>query len=199
VKIMRRILGALMMIPLLLLAGCGGESLEAQAARLNAPLAAAETVDVTGEMTLDYGQRIATFTLNYVGDTENGVVTVLFPESIAGIRLELQDGMIVMDLDTVKLDSGTLDREGLAPITVLPTVLEAMREGYVVACTRETLDGRACLRTLYQLGSADLSEADALLCGVWVDEADGTPVYAEISVGGTAVVKCEFLAFTAVE
>lgn len=123
---MRRALWILL-LPTLLLSGCAN-SAETGFERFRSLLPG--TVHVTAELRCEYDERSASFTLR-CDETDGGtVVTVLAPQEIAGVSAKLGAGLSQLSCDGVTLDCGDLNDFGLSPVTALPTLLRALREGH---------------------------------------------------------------------
>lgn len=52
------------------------------------------------------------------------IVSVLEPESIAGITVTLRNGETILATDGLQLETGRLDEQGMTPISVLPRLLQ---------------------------------------------------------------------------
>ena len=187
---MRRCCVALMIGALLFISGCGASEKQES---LAANLAGAETFNITGEIIVDYGDRVSEFTLNYEGGAECGTITVLEPETIAGVQLELKDGSVMMKFDGFLLDSGELSG-GLTPLSAIPTLANAMKNGYLTESGKDRLGDEDCTRLTYQPVGA---EYENMLCSIWVADDTAKPVYGEISADGRTVIKCTFTEFSA--
>jgi len=53
------------------------------------------------------------------------LLTVLEPESIAGVTVTLRDGAAVLSVDELQLETGSLDKNGLTPISALPKLFDS--------------------------------------------------------------------------
>ena len=104
---------------------------------------------------------------------------VLSPELIKGVRARLEDGSSCLEYSGVMLETGKLDRYGLTPMSALPALVKALREGHLDACWTE--DGKTVLQLI-----AD----DCLTATVWLESGSMTPMRAELSSDGRVRVFC---------
>lgn len=116
------------------------------------------------------------------------VVEVLSPETIAGVRAELDGNRKYLRFGGERLDAGLVSREEISPAECLPRLMDALREGWLLEESEEELNGVPCVRlTVDQSGE----RAEKVCSTVWLRQDSGAPVRGEISVDGE-------LAFTAV-
>ena len=123
---MRRALW-MVLLPLLLFTGCtnGAEiAFERFCERLP------DAVHVTAELRCEYDERSLSFTLRCDETEEGCTVSVLAPQEIAGVSVKLGEGLSRLSFDGITLDCGDLNDYGLSPVTALPTLLRALREGH---------------------------------------------------------------------
>lgn len=176
-------LAAVLMIPLLLLPGCGEREarLENGFSAFRESLLAARRVTARAELTADYGGAVEEYVLDVDWDGQETALTVSMPEQIAGVRARAKWGETTLEYGDVILGAGALDEDGLTPVSAVPAVLEAMAGGYV-----ELLwwDGDYIAARLYV--------TDASRCTVWLEETTLTPVSAEIAAEGRRVITCSF-------
>ncbi len=79
---------------------------------------------------------------------------VLSPETIAGVRAVLSDGEAALEYEDQCLNAGTVSGEKLSPMECLPELMAALREGWLLAESREEVGGSPCLRlTLDRTGA----------------------------------------------
>ena len=107
-------------------------------------------------------------------------VTVIEPETISGISARVKDDSARLEYDGVILDIGSLDANGLCPMSALPVTVMALRNAHVDSVWEE--DGMTAARLIV---------SDDTSVTVWLD-GEMTPCSAEISSGGKAVVFIEF-------
>lgn len=184
---MRRRFVSVLMIPLLLLAGCGAREAGAEK-RFEAFREAAvraQSITATAALTADYGGTAQEYVLALESDGTEVAVEVVEPELIAGVRATARWGETTLSYDGVMLAAGPLDEEGITPVSALPAVLRAMTSGYEELVWREG-----------DLIAARLYVGEDSVCTVWIGESDLTPTAAEIASGGRTVVACRFTDWT---
>ena len=183
-----------MMALCLLLVGCGaGEESGAEAAlrpyREMTGCAMTAEVRCGGE-----DGTVGDFTLRCEYDPE-GVTTVevLAPETAAGVIAEIDGEDLTLRYQDLVLGAGTVSSEKLSPMECLPELMAAAREGWLLSESRETVGEEPCLRlTLDRTGE----EGGKIVSTLYLREGDGVPVYGEIAVEGTVVLKAAFTDFT---
>ena len=169
----------------LLLTACGkrrGEGdFRAFAERLNT----LDTLSFTAQVRAEYEHKTARFTLAYEEDGEGGRITVIAPELIRGVSARVRPGSATLEYDSVVLDTGSLDSFGLSPLSSLPAMLRAMRDGSVDSIWEE--DGKRVVQ---------LIPDDGLKCSVWFDKAGMRPLRAELITDGRVTVYIELSDWT---
>ena len=182
---MKRFLLPVLLCITLFLPSCGknrGEGdYRAFAERLNKLGALSFTAQVRAE----YEHKTARFTLAYEEDSEGGRITVIAPELIRGVSAHVRPGSATLEYDSVVLDTGSLDSFGLSPLSSLPAMLRAMRDGSVDSIWEE--DGKRVVQ---------LIPDDGLRCSVWFDKADMRPLRAELITDGRVTVYVELSDWT---
>lgn len=173
---------AALMIPLLLLAGCGEREarLENSFADFRESVNAASLVTVRGTLTADTGESVEEYVLDASYDGKQTTVEIVEPTLIAGVKATARWGETEIEYGGVLLGAGTLDEEGLTPVSAMPAIFAAMTGGYV-----ELLwwDGDFLAARMYA--------GEEARCTVWLEAESLTPVHAEIASGGRTVISCE--------
>lgn len=175
----RRIL-PLLLLCVLLLSGCGTKKEEARFRRFAEDLAARQTLSFRCRLRADWPDRRADFTLSFSRDEEGDAVTVLAPESIAGITARLTEAGGSLCYDDLILDLGALDAGGLSPVGALPLLVNAMAGAHLDSCWSE--DGQAVYA---------LTVDDDRSVRVWFTPENMVPRRAQLLSGGRAVITCE--------
>ena len=103
------------MIPLGLLSACGGPSLDETFESIRAPIAAADTVSLTAEVTARYPDRTDSYTLTCSGRKDDWTLTVLAPEEIAGITATISGKESTLAYSGAVLAAGDLTDSGIPP------------------------------------------------------------------------------------
>ena len=173
---------AVLMIPLLLLAGCGEREarLEKSFAAFRESVAAAQRITVRGALTADYGETAESYVLDASYDGKQTTVEIVEPALIAGVKATARWGETEIEYGGVLLGTGALDEDGLTPVAAMPAIFEAMAGGY-----EELLwwDG--------DLVAARMYAGEDARCTVWLEAESLTPVHAEIASGGRTVISCD--------
>ena len=180
---MRKRLVSVLMIPLLLLVGCGARRAEPEDvfASFREEMNAAGGIAAKAGLTADFGGTAAEYTLDLIADAEVVTVTVTEPEILSGITASVRADGSDVSFDGVMLGVGPVDPEGTTPVSALPAILRAMREGYAELYW---MDG--------SLAAARFYAGETSACTVWLDPEELTPVAAEIASEGRTVITCRF-------
>ncbi len=163
---------------LFLLCGCADDG-KVQLAEFTKIVSSAENISFTACVAAQYDDKTAEFTLVYE-QTENGAsVSVAEPELLSGIRAELTGEELSLEFDGAILDIGTLDDAELSPMSSLPLIVRAMREGHPELSWVEG-----------DMIAARLVPSDDYVVTLWIDSSL-TPRSAEISYKEHTVVMAE--------
>ena len=179
----------------LLLAGCGRlEVSEAEqlALAVRGEYLELESCSAALEITADYGQRVYQFEMDAQVQGEDAVLTLTAPETVAGLTARWAGEAGTLEYDGVAVETGSLDPEGLDPVSAFPVLLEAARSGYLTACALEE-DG-AVLRV--DCGDPAGTPGQGTETTLWVDGETGALLRGEIRVDGFRVIGCTCTAFT---
>jgi hypothetical protein len=180
---MKKRLALLLMIPLLLLPGCGEreETMQDSFDAFREAVTLAQHISTQAALTADYGDTVQSYTLAVDYDGQETVMEVIEPALLAGVKARAQWGQSSIEYDNVLLAAGELDEEGLTPVSAVPAMLQAMASGYVELLWWE--EPYIAVR-LY------VGEASA--CTLWLEPETLTPVHGEIVADGRRVLSCEF-------
>ena len=179
----------------LLLAGCGRlEVSEAEqlALAVRGEYLELESCSAALEITADYGQRVYQFEMDAQVQGEDAVLTLTAPETVAGLTARWAGEAGTLEYDGVAVETGSLDPEGLDPVSAFPVLLEAARSGYLTACALEE-DGTV-LRV--DCGDPAGTPGQGTETTLWVDGETGALLRGEIRVDGFRVIGCTCTAFT---
>ena len=125
--------------------------------------------------------------------TEEIVVEVLAPETVAGVRAVITPPEMKLEYEDVCLNVGTLSSEDISPVACLPQMMSALCDGWLLEENEETWNEIACLRiTVDQTGTKD----GKILTTMWLRLDDGTPVRGEIAVDNEIILQAEFTSFS---
>ena len=178
---MRSMKKALLALPLLLcllLTACGNPVLD-RFESFSADLREREDLSFTARLTALYPDRTAEFSLRCSLSEGIQRVTVLAPDTISGVSARIEPGKTALEYDGVILDTGDLDAYGLTPMSALPLLMEALRQGHGSAFWSE--DGYDAVEVLID---------DHTKATVWFGEGF-VPCRAEIQSDETVTVQCE--------
>ena len=196
----RRAIGAQMIIlVLVLLAGCGRDSGGGQGAEELALEIRTEYIGMTAlsaglEVTADYGERVYTYGMALAWDQEAGTtLTLTAPEAVAGVTLQVKDGETALEYDGVRLETGPLSEAGISPVDAVPALLRQVREGFIAACCTEQLGEREALRVCYRAPEAQPGTGTETT--IWFDTVTHALLRGEVAVDGFTVLQCVFSNF----
>ena len=115
----------------LLLGGCGANRAAGQQAALAQALCARRDLCFEAQLRAEYPDKTVRFRLDYRENEGGCCLTVLEPEEIGGISLQLSSDGTQLRFEGVTLDTGPLDRYGLSPVSALPALTQALRSGHL--------------------------------------------------------------------
>ena len=160
-------------IVLTLLTGCAAAEPAQLPLSFRTQLLQAGACSFTAEIRADYGDTVVPFTLACSWTPDGTELTVVQPESIAGIRAAVRGSAACVTFDDTQIGLGSLAEGALAPLAA-PYVLAQCWAGEYIDCTG-TEDG--LLRTTYRMGY----DEQELTVDVWFQTDPAVPVRAEIS------------------
>ena len=164
----------------LLMSGCGAREFARARDTVAERLAGAECLSFTANIRAEYEHKTARFTLSYYEDAEGGKVTVMAPQLIAGVTARIEPGSTSLEYDGVCLGTGELDDFGLSPMSALPMLVQALKDGDMNAGWSE--GGCTVL---------ELQSTDELVCTVWFNPGSMIPQQAELCSDGRVKVFAE--------
>ncbi len=141
--------------------------------------ACAENISFNADVRTEYDDKTAQFKLRYEQNGESASVEVLEPELLAGIKAMLTGDDLALEYDGAMLDIGTLPDAELSPMSSLPLLARAMKNGHVEITWVE--DERIAARIV---------PADDYAVTLWIN-ASLVPESAEISYKEQSVVFIE--------
>ncbi len=195
---MRKVVCCVLMMTLLLTA-CGGGGTGSEAEEL-ALRVRGEYLSMTGcsgsaVITADYGQRIYRYELQFTADEEETVLTLTAPETVAGITARLSDGKgSLLEYDGAVLETGPLNEGGLTPVSAIPAILTALREGYLDVCALEEGE-EPQLRLLIRDPEQRPGTGTGTEMTLWFDADTRQLCRGEVSQDGFCIIQCEFSDF----
>lgn len=172
-----------------LLTGCAAQerTVGQQALTLRTNLMEAGGCTFTAAITADYGGHVYPFTLacqvKTAGDT---TLTVMEPETIAGISATVSQDDATVEFDGASLDFGTLADGHAAPLTFPWQLAESWVSAYISA---SGADGEL-EKVTYLVGYGD----EALTVETWLSP-EGLPVRGELLYDGVRCLTAEITEF----
>ena len=150
----------LLILCLALLTGCGSGREAERRQQLAEELSARRDLSFTADVRAEYPDKTISYRLSYEEDDEGCTIRVLEPEEIGGVSVHLGPDGAQLRFEEVSLDTGPLDRYGLSPLSALPALTRALREGHLESAWTEG-----------DLTVWELIAGDHLTVQVWLDEA----------------------------
>ena len=188
-----------LMIPLLLLAGCGGGRGGDEAEQLALEIRA-EYLSMAGctaqlAVTADYGDRVfaCVLALDHTVGAETAL-TVVEPELLKGVTARFRTGSTLLEFDGASLETGALTPEGLSPLECVPFLLKEIQEGFISQWGLETLGETECVR--FTTSDPALKMGQGTETSLWFDREDYALKQGEITVEGVSVLRCTVTDFT---
>lgn len=190
---MRRSICVPMILLLLLLTACSGaENTDAgddlrEAYRSMAGCTMEAEVSCAYENVLWMGQ----LRCDYVPDG-SCTVEVLAPKTIAGVKAVMKEDRWQLEYADGVLAAPALGENTLSPVTCLPRLIHALREGWLLEENEEDWGEIPCIRL-----SVDESAADGrkIVSTIWLRREDRTPLRGEVALGEEIILTAEFTAF----
>ena len=151
------------------------------ALRLREDFAAGQSLKLTAAVRADYGERVYDFELSYEKTEGGATVTILAPESVAGISARVGEDGLTLEYNGAEVYTGALTDDGLSPAEALPLAVDAWAGGLLTSARVES----GLLICEYFI-----SESVALVSNF--DAETLVPVSAELISGGYRTLIMEF-------
>lgn len=179
---------------LLLLAGCAaGGTAQDTAQQLQEEYRALSACDLTATVRCQTAEEVADYVLQCHWAAEGvSSVEILQPAELAGICAEFDAGELTLVYEDISLAAGAVGDTGVSPAQVLPLLVEAVREGYVLEKGAESMAQENCLRLLFDTTLGD----EKLQYAVWFGSGHA-PVQAEVMREGAVVFQISISDFSA--
>ncbi|MBQ7895676.1 MAG: hypothetical protein IJ364_03855 [Oscillospiraceae bacterium] len=177
---MKRFCLCISLIFTLLLSGCGTGKEEKLLSDFSSALSERKDLGFVGKLRFEYENRTVDFTLQYRQAEHGCEITVLEPEIIEGLKVQLDEKGSVLEYDELFIDTGELDNFGLSPLSALPLFVSSLQTGYLDSVRSES--------DYYVYG---LVPDDNSTVEVWFEKDSMVPVHAEISSEGIVRVFCD--------
>lgn len=192
---MRRLLCVPMIGLFLLLAACSGaEETADQGTRLREMYQTMPGCTIEAEVSCAYDLLVwkGQLRCDYVPAGEC-MIEVLAPETIAGVRAVLRTDGWQLEYEDVALAVGTLGEDTLSPMSCLPRLMHALREGWLLEENEEIWNETACVRLTVDESAAD---GRKIVSTIWLRQEDGSPVRGEIALEDEIILTAEFTGFS---
>ena len=163
---------------LILLCGCADDG-KGQFAEFVKIVSSAENISFSAHVSAQYDEKTAEFTLAYEQTKDASSISVVEPELLSGIKANLSGESLSLEYDGAMLDIGTLDDAELSPMSALPLIVRAMRDGHLEISW-----------VAGDMVAARVIPSDDYVVTLWID-SDLTPRSAEISYKENMVVSAE--------
>ncbi|MBQ3054843.1 MAG: hypothetical protein IJC88_01930 [Oscillospiraceae bacterium] len=110
---------------LCLLCGCSfSRTVETDEAGIRTRYRDLTKTTLRAEVSAEFSDRVSTYLLDYVYRKDGeSCITVVEPESIAGITVKLSGETPILSVGETSLETGALDENGLTPISALPRLI----------------------------------------------------------------------------
>ena len=176
-----------LMIIVLILPGCSEDKANSEkVSRFHEKLQNAEAISIKADVSADYGGRVYEYTLSYTESGGEGVVEILSPDNVAGIKARITEEGASIEYHGVSLGLGDLSSGGLSPVSALPTIISSIKNGHLESVSREK-DGDTELLLL------DITISDDSMQQLWLDAGGLIPLKSEIRSGNSVVIFCNIL------
>ncbi len=180
---MRRALLLVLTIALVFLCACGGGE-EERLQEMRTELDPAGEIVLTAVLTAQSEEKILEYTLSCGYTGGDTTVTILAPESVAGITAQVSGEELALSYGDAALELELLTETGVAPVAVLPSMISALLEGHLQSTSTGTHGETDCI-------VGEFFADDGLTVSLWFQETDLVPVYGELWENGVRVAWCE--------
>lgn len=174
---------------LFLLTGCkaggGGDRAQDLALTIRTEYLALENWTANCTITADYGQRVYVYGLTAAQAGEELTLTITSPDTAAGLTARIAEENGLLEYDGAILETGPLDEDGLSPVSALPALLEAAREGYIDSCILDESLMILCREP-------EKNPGEGTETSLWFDPDSHALLRGEIALDGFTVIQCEF-------
>lgn len=195
----RWILAPMMTLLLLLLPGCGGKGqggdrVEERALAIRGEYLEMDDCAATCTVTADYGQRVYEFAYALTVQGEEVTLALTAPQELAGATVRLSGKEGRLEIEGAMLETGTLDEEGLTPVSAVPALLEAAKSGFMDIYALEDVGVGQALRV--ECRDPEQQPGTGREIVLWFQPDTGALLRGEISSDGRRVIDCQFTDFT---
>lgn len=179
----------LLFAALLLLTGCAAGQADTRVETLQQKYAALSGCDARVAVTVACDGETRQYTLDIAKEGDETRVTVLEPETLAGVGAVVSGDALSLAYDGMVLDAGSAD-ERVSAVNAADILLRAAASGYVTERNTERYEDTDALRLCFETEQG----GETLRVTAWFDAAD-RPLYAELERGGEVLAYLEFTDF----
>lgn len=185
---------ALMISLALLLSACGGGEKTDAAQALQQEYQSISGCSMTAQVRCDREKEAEEYTLSCDWHSDDtAVVTIVQPDYLAGVSASFDGENMTLLYEDISLGAGTVSSEEISPAQVLPLIMHAIREGYLLEKGAEKRGEEPCLHLVFDTTGENGGKINT---HVWFGE-DHLPVAAEIVVQQQVVFTVTFESFSA--
>jgi len=190
---LRRCISAVLTITLLLvLCACSRQNADEKTAlSLRTAMTEAVGCRMVLDVSADCDGRLYTFRLNYEDNGAERKITVLHPDTIAGVCARVQEEALQLEFEDVVLDFGMPEGALSTPLVTPYLLSQCLKTAYIAYTSDHELG--AAVR--YYHGFED----DRLEVQVIIDRASLTPKTCEVFWDGRAIVSAQITEFELID
>ena len=190
-SVLKRIYLALLLVALILTGGCTSDknSVSADELIISEYYKSIDKMGIQAYISAVFPDRIAEFRLKYdYLKNGEGSITVLSPESVAGVKVSVLNGKTELKFDGATLETGELSQNGISPLNALPGLFNQWVSGIATQVDESKLGQTDALLIIH---SAEASGQE-IEYRTWFNKKNYNPVYAEIYADGNRIIRCEY-------
>ncbi len=174
----------LFFLSFLLLTSCAAQDGEQAARAIAARWKDAGAVTVTASITAEFSDRAADYRVQFAGNRSGGKVTVIAPESIAGICAQVGGDGTTLSFDGTVLETGVTNEDGVTPMNALPKLCAVWSGGNAAQLGAEKHEGTDAWLLVYR---------DAMMeYRTWFSRADLSPLAAEVLHDDRVILRIQY-------
>jgi hypothetical protein len=158
-----------------------GTTAENEIYKIQEELSSAGSFRFLADIRADYGERVYDYKVSFEGLDNDGLITIIEPESVSGAAVRLSDEGTHLVYDNAEIYTGEILPDGLSPVDAVPTLINAWRSGLVTECVREKQGDTESVAALFRI-------SDEVNLRTWFDGDSHLPIYAEIYFNGYTVL-----------
>lgn len=185
---MKKIIPAMLII--FMLTSCSTNSAEQRFLDIRSEYLAGD-VSLSADITADYGDKSYEYGVIYCGDGKSGEISIHYPDEISGISASISEtGKVSLKCGDALLETGLIQGTGISPLESVPLIVNAVREGYVIAIYTETVYSEKYIAA--EIDATPAGNDIKTIFTLWFSYDDSRLRKAEISADGYAAVTVVF-------